>query len=48
MKPHHIVGNVLFLSGHVPELPDGAPLHPGRLGAEVSVEQGYAAARQTG
>ena len=48
MKPHHIVGDVLFLSGHVPELPDGNPLHPGRLGAGVTVEQGYAAARQTG
>lgn len=48
MKPHHIVGNLLFLSGHVPELPDGSPLHPGRVGAEVTVEEGYAAARQTG
>ena len=27
---------------------DRTPLHPGRLGAAVSVEQGYAAARQTG
>jgi enamine deaminase RidA (YjgF/YER057c/UK114 family) len=48
MKPHHIVGNVLFLSGHVPELADGSPLHPGRVGAEVSVTEGYEAARQTG
>lgn len=48
MKPHHIVGNVLFLSGHVPELADGRPLFPGRVGAEVSIEEGYAAARQTG
>lgn len=48
MKPHHIVGNVLYLSGHVPERADGAPLHPGRVGGEVTVEEGYAAARQTG
>ena len=48
MKPHHIVGNLLFLSGHVPERGDGSALHPGRLGAGVSIAEGYAAARQTG
>jgi enamine deaminase RidA (YjgF/YER057c/UK114 family) len=48
MKPHHIVGNVLFLSGHVPELADGSSLYPGRVGRDVTVEEGYAAARQTG
>jgi enamine deaminase RidA (YjgF/YER057c/UK114 family) len=48
MKSHHQVGSLLFLSGHVPELPDGTSLHPGRLGRDVTVEQGYAAARQTG
>lgn len=47
MKSHHIVGDILFLSGHVPERLDGTPLHPGRLGAEVTVEQGYEAARLT-
>jgi enamine deaminase RidA (YjgF/YER057c/UK114 family) len=47
MKPHHQVGNVLFLSGHLPEYPDGSLLHPGRLGDNVTVEQGYAAARLT-
>jgi enamine deaminase RidA (YjgF/YER057c/UK114 family) len=36
------------LSGHVPDLPDGKALHPGRVGAEVTVERAYAAARQTG
>jgi enamine deaminase RidA (YjgF/YER057c/UK114 family) len=45
MKPFHRVGNLLVLSGHVPDLPDGRPL--GRVGAEVTVEQAYAAARQT-
>ena len=47
MKPHHQVGSALFLSGHVPEFPDGSILHPGRLGAEVSIDQGYEAARLT-
>jgi enamine deaminase RidA (YjgF/YER057c/UK114 family) len=48
MKPFHRSGNLLVLSGHVPDLPDGSALHPGRVGAEVSVEQAYQAARQTG
>jgi enamine deaminase RidA (YjgF/YER057c/UK114 family) len=48
MKPFHRVGNLLVLSGHVPDLPDGRQLHTGRVGAEVTVEQAYAAARQTG
>jgi enamine deaminase RidA (YjgF/YER057c/UK114 family) len=47
MVPHRIVGNVLYLSGHTP-VRDGRVLHPGRIGAEVSVEQGYEAARLTG
>ena len=48
MKPFHRIGNLLVLSGHVPDLPDGTAMFPGRVGAEVTVEQGYAAARQTG
>ena len=48
MKPFHRTGNLLFLSGHVPDLPDGTAMHPGRVGAEVTVEQAYKAARQTG
>ena len=48
MKPFHRMGNLLTLSGHVPDLPDGTALHPGRVGAEVSVEDAYQAARQTG
>ena len=47
MKSHHIVGDVLYLSGHVPEAPDGSAPR-GRLGGDVTVEEGYAAARQTG
>ena len=48
MKPFHRTGNLLFLSGHVPDLPDGTVMHPGRVGAEVTVDQAYQAARQTG
>jgi len=33
MKPFHRLGNLLVLSGHVPDLPGGKPLHPGRVGA---------------
>jgi enamine deaminase RidA (YjgF/YER057c/UK114 family) len=47
MKSHHIVGSVLYMSGYVPEKEDGSALHPGRLGAEVTIEQGYEAARLT-
>jgi len=47
MKPFHITGNLLFLSGHVPQR--GAHLvHPGRLGANLTLEEGRAAARLTG
>ena len=35
------VGNILFVGGHTP----GA-IHRGKLGSEVTVEQGYEAARQ--
>ena len=48
MKPFHRLGNLLILSGHVPDLPDGKVMFPGRVGAEVSVDQAYQAARQTG
>jgi enamine deaminase RidA (YjgF/YER057c/UK114 family) len=48
MKPHHRVGPLLFLGGHVPEYPDRRVLHPGRLGSELSTEQGYEAARLAG
>ncbi len=38
-------GNLLFVSGHTPTR-DGQDLHPGKLGREVTTEQGYEAARQ--
>jgi enamine deaminase RidA (YjgF/YER057c/UK114 family) len=40
------VGNLLFLSGTTCYV-DGGLLYTGRLGAELTVEEGYAAARQT-
>jgi len=47
MKPFHRAGNLLFLSGHVAQI--GTQItHKGRLGADLTTEQGYAAARQTG
>ena len=46
MKPFHITGAVLHLSGHVP-VRNGVPLHPGRLGETVSIEQGIEAAQWT-
>ena len=47
MKAHHQVGSLLFLSGHVPEYPDGTPLYPGRVGEDVTPEEAMEAARLT-
>ncbi|MFN0262950.1 RidA family protein [Tepidamorphus sp. 3E244] len=47
MRPHRIVGNVLYLSGHTP-VRDGKVVHPGRIGSKVTPQQGYEAARVTG
>ena len=45
----HARGNRVFVSGHGPLNTDGTLLEPrGKVGAEVSLEQGYAAARATG
>ena len=46
-KPIVVVGNVAYLSGHGPLKSDGT-LIIGRVGADMNVEQGQAAARQTG
>jgi enamine deaminase RidA (YjgF/YER057c/UK114 family) len=43
-----IRGNRVFISGHGPQNPDGSLAQPlGKLGRELSVEQGYRAARLT-
>ncbi len=47
MKPYHLIGSVLHLSGHVPEV-NGQIMCPGRLGATLTLEEGYEAARITG
>jgi enamine deaminase RidA (YjgF/YER057c/UK114 family) len=46
-KPMVITGNLAYLSGHGPLRSDGT-LITGRLGGGLSIEQGQAAARQTG
>lgn len=44
-----VTGTRVFVSGHGPQNPDGSIAAPlGKLGRELSVEQGYAAARLTG
>lgn len=40
-------GQLLFLAGHLPRGEDGAVI-TGKLGRDLSVEEGYAAARQAG
>lgn len=42
------VGNLLFVSGHGPIRTDGKPSTTGKLGRDLTVEQGYAAAREVG
>jgi enamine deaminase RidA (YjgF/YER057c/UK114 family) len=39
------VGNLLFVSGHGPRDDDGEIVYTGKLGAELTEEQGYDAAR---
>ena len=46
-KPMLIVGDLVYLSGHGPLNSDGS-LHLGRVGDDLTLEQGQAAARQTG
>jgi enamine deaminase RidA (YjgF/YER057c/UK114 family) len=46
-QPAVIQGDLIYVSGHGPLLPDGSLLK-GRLGADLDLEKGVAAARQTG
>lgn len=46
-KPLLICGNLAYLSGHGPLLPDGS-LITGRVGADLDQAAGYQAARQVG
>ena len=46
-RPLVMVGNLAYLSGHLPLLPEGGLIR-GRLGDDLDQEAGYQAARQTG
>lgn len=46
-KPLLVVGDLAYTSGHGPLKPDGK-LICGRIGDDLTTEEGYAAARQTG
>jgi enamine deaminase RidA (YjgF/YER057c/UK114 family) len=41
-------GNLLFLSGHGPLRPEGKPMATGKVGRDLTVEQGYQVAREVG
>ncbi|PRC92892.1 RidA family protein [Solimicrobium silvestre] len=44
----HVVGQRVFISGHGPQQSDGAIAQPlGKVGGELTLEQGYMAARLT-
>lgn len=42
------VGNILYVAGHTPRTPDGSPGHQGKVGADLTLEQGREAARAVG
>ena len=46
-KPLVVVGNLAYVSGHGPQLPDGSMIS-GRVGQDLDPEAARAAARQTG
>ena len=43
-----LAGDILYLSAHLPVDPDGRPVYTGKLGGNVSLEEGYQAARICG
>ncbi len=47
-KPAVQVGNILYVSGHGPLKPDGSTGITGKVGADLTLEQGQQAARQVG
>lgn len=48
LKSFHRSGRILTLSGMTPEDRAGTKLHPGRIGADVTPQQGREAARMAG
>jgi enamine deaminase RidA (YjgF/YER057c/UK114 family) len=45
--PYRMAGNLLYLSGQGPRKPDGS-VYVGRLGRDVTIEEGYEHAKLTG
>lgn len=43
-----IVGNMAYFSGHLPQPADGKPLIVGKIGKNMTTEQGYEAAKVVG
>ncbi len=43
-----VVGNVLYVAGHTPRLPDGSAAYQGKVGEDFTVEQAREAARTAG
>ena len=46
--PGVLAGNLLFLSGHGPIRSEGKPSVRGKVGRDLSLEEGYRAAREVG
>ena len=46
-KPVLVSGNMLYVSGHGPNLPDGSQII-GKVGSDLTIEEGKLAARQVG
>ena len=46
--PGVLVGNLLFLSGHGPVRADGKPSARGKVGRDLTVDEGYKVAREVG
>ena len=44
--PTVLAGDLLFVAGHLPRMRNGSILNPGKVGRDVNIEQGYAAAQQ--
>ena len=38
-------GNLLFVAGHLPRQADGKILNPGKVGRDITIDQGYEAAK---
>lgn len=48
MRPYCRACDILYLSGHTAGMENGRVLYPGVVGKDVTIEEGYAAARLTG